>query len=689
VKPSGPKIQLPPSSQFLKLIFGGYIKLLAIILYSHAVQTSAQIYISPSGIPRFEPSPIMAGTSPTKISFSYSYSGVSHSGFFSYEFVAKFYIVRSDGSGGEQSLGSSPIHEFVNPGVIGYSATTTVSTDSIKIPKSAIGDYYVVVRLAAGSSGNITFPRDNKATSAFLVHVTKYVPPDEVAPRVRITVPTSGERVLTNNGEWLIKGTASDNVGLEQVLVNLNGTGWQPASGTVSWQLMMPLLPGPNTLSAYAVDASGNRSPTTTVNFSYVVSSQLALLTNGQGRISRRFTGNTLEVGRSYTLTAVPASGQLFSNWVGTLTTTNNPLKYIMQPDMVLQANFVPNPFIPLKGKYSGLFMPYPTETINATNAGSITLSLTESGAFSGKALLLGKTHPFSGKFDLDCRATIKVARLGSSPLTIDLGFDAQFITGQITTTDWTGNALVVRRSTAASNAFAGRYSMLLMGHRDATDSPPGDSALAVTVNGPSSIRVSGMMADGAVVTLATGHSAEGMWPIYIPLYKGRGLVIGWINCQSNPAPQAVMWVKSADAARYYPTGFSVEQEVALGRYLAPAAKQTATTWTQGRLLIGGGDLPTSLEAEVLVTNSLLKTLSGSVSNLSLTITKSNGRFGGTFMHPVTRKTTPFKGVLLQGLHWVQSAEQVTVGGGSFLGSNQGGWLWLEPAKAFVSQPNN
>jgi hypothetical protein len=221
---------------------------------------------------------------------------------------------------------------------------------------------------------------------------------------------------------------------------------------------------------------------------------------------------------------------------------------------------------------------------------------------------------------------------------------------------------------------------MLILGPHDSTNTPPGDGALAVTLTAPSSTTVSGTMADGSAVTLATGYSVEGYWPFYAPLDGGRGVVLGWMSCATEPAPRELVWVKPANsAARQYPGGFNEKRDAALKRYLPPALKQTATSWNLGRLLIGGGNLPAPLEAEVLVTNNLIKSLSGSVSNLSLVITNSNGRFGGSFMHPVTRKATPLRGVLVQGLPWVTPTEQVTVGGGWFLGTNEGGYLWLEP----------
>ena len=221
---------------------------------------------------------------------------------------------------------------------------------------------------------------------------------------------------------------------------------------------------------------------------------------------------------------------------------------------------------------------------------------------------------------------------------------------------------------------------MLVMGQHQATVAPPGDSPLSALVRVPSSVTVSGRMADGSAVTLTTGHSTGGVWPFHASLRGGRGLVIGWLSCETNSGLREVLWVKPPDSvARYYPGGFREERAVALQRYLPAAPKQNAVPWSTGRLLIGGGNLPERIEAEVLVTNNLIKSLSGSVSNLSLVITNRNGRFGGSFLHPMTHQPVAVRGVLVQGLPWVSPAQQVTVGGGWFLGTNEAGYLWIEP----------
>ncbi|MCY2924822.1 MAG: hypothetical protein NT031_05185, partial [Planctomycetota bacterium] len=97
--------------------------------------------------------------------------------------------------------------------------------------------------------------------------------------------------------------------------------------------------------------------------------------------------------------------------------------------------------------------------------------------------------------------------------------------------------------------------------------------------------------------------------------------------------------------------------------------------WTDGAAVIGGGNLPGPLASQVVLSNNLVRVVGKSISNLSLTISSSNGLFSGTFIHPVTRKSVTVKGALLQDPASVYSIPS----SGWFLGTNQGGGILLGP----------
>jgi hypothetical protein len=46
----------------------------------------------------------------------------------------------------------------------------------------------------------------------------------------------------------------------------------------------------------------------------------------------------------------------VFSNWTGNVSSASPKLSFLMESNMVLQANFVPNPFVTVSGAFHGLF---------------------------------------------------------------------------------------------------------------------------------------------------------------------------------------------------------------------------------------------------------------------------------------------------------------------------------------------
>ena len=410
-------------------------------------------------------------------------------------------------------------------------------------------------------------------------------------------------------------------------------------------------------------------------------STKLEVAIVGSGALTPNYSEAMRQLGSTNTMTAAGANGYAFqkwlvsTNWGDSVTSTNAKLTFVMQSNLTIAAVFIP-------ATYVGLYLPAAANEVAPTNAGSVTITLTDKRALSGKMILAGKSLSFSGGLDWDNRVSITNARSGNTPLFIDIGLDSLSVTGRVSSTGWSSPLQALPRATATSNILAGNYTMLAMGELGTIDAPPGDSPMKVTVTLPYTVKVTGSMADGSPVNVTTTltMSDDGVWPFYASLYSGNGLVIGWLAFASNAATPSVQWVKAPNAANaYYPAGFSKEPDVALKRYVAPASTQNALGWTNGMLFLGSGNLSAPIQTEVIVTNNRIKSVSGSVSNLSLVITNSTGLFGGSFVHPVTRKSVAIRGAVVQGLPWEAPANQVGVGGGWFPGTNEYGSVWIEP----------
>jgi hypothetical protein len=216
-----------------------------------------------------------------------------------------------------------------------------------------------------------------------------------------------------------VSGHASDNVHLDSVWYQVNGGTWTLASGASNWSASVSsgLVAGTNVIAAYSLDSSGNYSPTKRVSFFFVVPSTLTLITNGIGGITHAFAGNVLEVGRTYSVTGVPGAGQAFSNWVGSVNSSSATLSFVMQSNMVLQANFIPNPFLPAKGVYNGLF----GQTIRAQErSGFFALTLGEHGGYSATLKRGTNSYSWTGTFNVSGQAS-KAVTVGASSWTVTM----------------------------------------------------------------------------------------------------------------------------------------------------------------------------------------------------------------------------------------------------------------------------
>ena len=364
-----------------------------------------------------------------------------------------------------------------------------------------------------------------------------------------------------------------------------------------------------------------------------------------------------------------------------------------MRSNLVLEADFVPNPFMALKGAYNGLFCPIINQQPvfgGATNAGFFTLALTANGAFSGRLVLQGTSLPFSGAFNVQLQALAQVARSRQPALTLNLqinpvtaNLETNVITGTVSTgpVDYLADLLAYRAIAAGSNVYSGAYTLLVEGCEDdgacfgvLTNVPWGDSPATVQVSPVSGgIQMVGTLADGTAIGQAVAASEAGQWPLYASLYGGRGLLIGWVSL-GQPSG-LVYWLMPSSVNRFYTNGFSQWRMAELTKYTVPPLRQNAVAWTNAEVVFDGGNLSGRLTNQVVLSNNSLRVISGSINNLSLTINPNNGSFSGSFAHPANGRGTPFHGMVEQLLPAPDS-----LNGGWFLGPDgSGGTIRLHP----------
>lgn len=513
---------------------------------------------------------------------------------------------------------------------------------------------------------------DGKAGASGIAQLNLSFAPDTKAPTVSITSPKSGTKLTTDS--LTIQGKATDNLGIALVQVrleNANGTNdYQDADGTNTWTANVTgLIPGPNTIRVRAIDISDNTSPAVTTTVSYVVVSPITVSITGSGTVTPNLNGQSLAVGDTFKMTAKPAKGQVFSNWVGTITSTDPALTFVMQSNMVLQANFTPNPFTPVAATYQGLF--YDTNNPAHQSSGFFSATITTSGSFSAKMIIAGTSASLSGQFSAGGVFSGSITRKGLTPVSaqLQLDFSTGQITGQLSDGTWTAQ-LIAGRAATANITPALHYTLLIPGADTSVTQPGGDSYGTVTMSTKGAISFSGVLADGSKVTQKGNVLVNGQWPFYVSLYSGKGSIFGWLtfsNTLDSDISGNVEWIKPPNAGGLYPAGFTNFVE-ATGSAYAFTKGAPVLNFSTGLLSLSNGNLISSIFNQFTLDSA--SKITSTNSTLKMTITTASGLFKGTITNPDTGKPISLNGVVLQ---------KQNSGSGFFLGTTQAGRVTLHP----------
>jgi hypothetical protein len=322
-----------------------------------------------------------------------------------------------------------------------------------------------------------------------------------------------------------------------------------------------------------------------------------------------------------------------------------------------------------VRGNYNGLF--FDSNGVTQDTSGSFTLSLNAKGRFSGNLRMGGTRLPLSGQFDANGTAQKTIARRNHNPVMVTLQLDPadpDHITG--TVSDGIFNA-DLEGDRAAFNSRqnpapqVGQYTMVLPGSSDSTTAPGGDSFATIKVDKAGKLRMSGSLADGTKISQSVSISKNGDWPLYIPLYSGRGSLLSWVKFESSDADDLhgdVIWIKPAlPRAKFYPDGFTVSTTASGSQYTRPAAGNNVLTFTDGQVVLTGDSLDQDITNQIQV-GARNRVTNVSDNKLSLSFTPSTGLFKGRVTDPATSKPISFSGVVLQ---------KSDVGRGWFPGQNQ------------------
>jgi hypothetical protein len=359
----------------------------------------------------------------------------------------------------------------------------------------------------------------------------------------------------------------------------------------------------------------------------------------------------------------------------------------------VQKANFVPGTpsdlFPSPNSQFNGLITS--TNGIFPEQCGYFKIIVYPTGYFTGNMLIAGRQISLSGYFSPDGTATTYLYRIFNDDCcyayyslawVIDLviipGTDEiQGCVFWVGPGPWVSELLGFRNGPWNSHnpsPFAGRYTVRFPGSVDPAVAPGGDGYTTVSVNSYGYATLSGALANNIRFSRSALISTNGFLPLSIATASGQGIFIGWLTF--NPAPARdifgdAVWIQPPIFnATYYPAGFEGDVRARGGPYLGASSTNSALSWTNGTFRASDGNLPAPIMNSITLSpTGTLTSHGGSISNLTFSLNRNTGVFSGRFRDPQNGRFRNYYGALFQ---------DEDIGGGFFLGSNQGGRVSLQ-----------
>lgn len=467
-------------------------------------------------------------------------------------------------------------------------------------------------------------------------HVVKVSSASEIIlPTLTIESPAA-KLLVTHDDPLSIKGFATDPFGFSDIYAIVDypdgqTSGAFPAEwddnggGTTPWTIngIIP-FPGTNIITVLAETKDGN-DLILTRNVFYKQSTILTVVTNGAGSISiAGVTNGSAFLNGTFEATLTPARGFVLADWafyssdsaawagwtyqtgsstkaVFTVASTNRP---------IFVATFVPNPYAPLKGSYTGIttghftpdFIRYPDGVyryaFSSDSAGRLDFTMTSNGVCSGKWTLRSNSVPFTAVAQMNtCYSMMdmpgihdgfvlpdtNVVRLNTPwtntavSLILNLTNPSSFygsLSPYISTANdnayFNGGVLGNRNRITTTNVDRGTYNIGFLddseNHGDRSfysSAKMGYSFATATVDAKGTVTTKFYPADGVTqpFSMTSAQAEDGSFIFFAPLYSKGGFLTGWLSLTNgiiaNRAPvdssstndstlEAVHWNKPA-----------------------------------------------------------------------------------------------------------------------------------------------
>jgi uncharacterized repeat protein (TIGR02543 family) len=309
-----------------------------------------------------------------------------------------------------------------------------------------------------------------------------------------------------------------------------------------------------------------------TANFVAVIAPTFTLdltvtpATAGSVAVTPASSNGNYSAGTLLALSAQPNVGFRFLRWSGAVNSTNNPIPLVMDGHKSVTANFESIPpldFAGAGGVYAGLLIDEQDTNNNYTASGFFNVRLSKSGAYRGLATIGGMREFIAGQFDRFGYAPLVVRRASLSG-SLQLEPMEGRMAGSLT--DYQNPlpngrrspALLLHRAAATTNAaaLAGNYSIMFEVHEPVPES----GAASMQVLPDNRVRLRGTLGDGSAFRERTFLSADRRIPLFVPLYRHRGAILGWLDVMEDGTVQGtVRWFRPPDSRSLpYPDGFAL-----------------------------------------------------------------------------------------------------------------------------------
>ena len=350
-------------------------------------------------------------------------------------------------------------------------------------------------------------------------------------------------------------------------------------------------------------------------------------------------------LGQRATLVARPAPGFLFSAWLsenGETLSRNTTLVLEVNGPRQLTAAFVPGTYAPFAGSYVGLH-----EDAGLPN-GFAKFELTRGGRFTGRVSFGRRTFRIRGT--LNAEGTFS-GTLGKFPLLLEI--DRTSPTGVLTGTIFKdGTATTFAATQARFDASdprisAGRFTMLLPAADPSDPSrPPGSGIATLKVFASGEARFTGSLADGVQIAGRSRVVAGNLLPIYVPTFRGKGLLAGTLAFRETTASDAdgnLRWLRPpARRGGLYPEGFDTLLPAVASRYTPPPLTSSSAT-----LRLSAGSLLDTLTRPIEFSRRFVATSAGDPS-LRLELDPETGLFSGSLRDRFEGENLRVHGAVLQ-----------------------------------------